>query len=291
MKNRSCEKFLVMTGVVILSVLSGMPVKAQRIPVLNQITHPHNYYYRGLYLPQFTSGPSSLAWSPDGKEIVFSMAGSLWKQEIGSGTAQQLTDGDGYDYQPDWSPDGKQIAFVRYNGSAVELMLLNPEINQTTALTENKAVNLEPRWSPDGKSIAFVSSNKTGHFLLYKGYIVNNKIQDLSCLTPDRKSDARRYYYGPSDHAIQPAWSRDGKEIIFISNKEVTHGTGDIVSIKAEGGEQTIIVHHEETSWQTRPDISPDGTRMVYSSYLGRSWHQLWLLADKRRLPGAAHVW
>ena len=27
-----------------------------------------------------------------------------------------------------------------------------------------------------------------------------------------------------------------------------------------------------------RPDVSPDGTRLVYSSYLGRQWQQLWLL-------------
>jgi TolB protein len=34
----------------------------------------------------------------------------------------------------------------------------------------------------------------------------------------------------------------------------------------------------EETSWHARPDVSPDGARIVYSSYLGRQWQQLWLL-------------
>ena len=34
---------------------------------------------------------------------------------------------------------------------------------------------------------------------------------------------------------------------------------------------------------KTRPgrlvlDFSPDGKRMVYASYLGRSWHQLWVM-------------
>ena len=84
-------------------VLFSFPnLHAQRISVLNQIDLPHSYYYRELYLPQLTSGPSSVAWSPDGKSLVFSMAGSLWKQQIGSETADQLTDGSGYDYQPDW---------------------------------------------------------------------------------------------------------------------------------------------------------------------------------------------
>ena len=79
---------------------------AERLPVLKQIDLPHPYYFREMYLPQLTSGPSSLAWSPDSKELIYSMAGSLWRQKIGSGTAQQLTMA-AYDYQPDWSPDIK----------------------------------------------------------------------------------------------------------------------------------------------------------------------------------------
>ena len=34
------------------------------IPVIDA---PHAYYYHEMYLPQLTSGPSSLAWSPDSK--------------------------------------------------------------------------------------------------------------------------------------------------------------------------------------------------------------------------------
>ncbi|HET6796569.1 MAG TPA: hypothetical protein VFH40_05350, partial [Gemmatimonadales bacterium] len=76
---------------------------AQRQPVLQQIKVPHNYYYREMYLPQVTSGPSSVTWSPDGRELIYSMQGSLWRQRIGSSSVRQLTAGPGYDYQPDWS--------------------------------------------------------------------------------------------------------------------------------------------------------------------------------------------
>ena len=56
--------------------------QAEREPVLKQIDLPHPYYYREMYLPQLTSGPSSLAWSPDSQELVYSMAGTLWRQSL-----------------------------------------------------------------------------------------------------------------------------------------------------------------------------------------------------------------
>src|SRR5271170_6863323 len=91
-------------------LLAGLAVSAlshaERLPVLEQIDLPHPYYFREMYLPQLTSGPSSLAWSPDSGELIYSMAGSLWRQKISAaanpgGVAQQLTAGS-YDYQPDW---------------------------------------------------------------------------------------------------------------------------------------------------------------------------------------------
>lgn len=71
------------------------PVGAQRKPVLPQIDEPHPYYYRELYLPQLTSGPSSLCWGPDSEELIYSMAGTLWRQSLRSRDAKQLTDGAG----------------------------------------------------------------------------------------------------------------------------------------------------------------------------------------------------
>src|SRR5260370_31073304 len=81
-----------------------IPTLAQRRPVLPQIDEPHPYYFRELYLPQLTSGPSSLSWGPDSKGLIYSMAGSLRKQELDCHAAKQPTHGARYDYQPHYSP-------------------------------------------------------------------------------------------------------------------------------------------------------------------------------------------
>jgi len=69
----------------------SLPVWAQREPVLKQIDVPHPYYFREMYLPQLTSGPSAVAWTPDSRGLVYSMAGSLWQQKLDSALAEQLT--------------------------------------------------------------------------------------------------------------------------------------------------------------------------------------------------------
>lgn len=251
---------------------------AQRQPVLPQIDLPHPYYYREMYLPQLTSGPSSLAWSPDSKELVYSMAGSLWRQRIDSKKAQQLTDGPGYDYEPDWSPDGKNVIYVSYQKNALELWLLDLASGKSQQLTSGGAVNVEPRWSPDGKQIVFVSTSYHKRFHIFRADVNGAKLENVVRLTGETKSDLPRYYYSEFDMEISPVWTRDGKEILFISNRGHIHGTGGFWRMRAEPGAEAREIHYEETNWKARPDFSPDGSRMIYSSYLGGQWHQLWVM-------------
>jgi hypothetical protein len=78
---------------------------------------------------------------------------------------------------------------------------------------------------------------------------------------------------------ISPVWSRDGQEILFVSNRGHIYGTGGFWRMTAQPGAEAREIHYEETNWKARPDFSPDGSRMVYSSYLGRSWHQIWTMS------------
>ena len=206
-------------------------------------------------------------------------------QRTDSTVAEQLTDDAGSDYQPDTSPDRRSVAFVRYDGQSMELKLLDLASGAVRALTTDGAVSVEPRWSPTGDRLAFVSTAQTGHFLLHVAEMRDGRLVSSRPVTPDRRSAVARYYYSPFDHAINPTWTRDGQALVFVSNREIAHGTGDIVRMPVSSADSPQVLRHEETSWHARPDVSPDGTRLVYSSYVGRQWQQLWVLPTEGGYP------
>ncbi len=260
---------------------------AQREPVLKQVDVPHNYYYREMYLPQLTTGPSSVAWWPDSQSVVYSMGGTLWRQALegsDAGLAQQLTDGPGHHYQPDVSADGQWIIFSAYEKDALELRALHVPSGRISELTSGGAVNLDPRFSPDGRRIVFVSTQYNRRFHIFLADFADGALANVRRLTGETRAEQPRYYYSLYDHEISPAWSPDGREILFISNRGHQHGSGGIwrMPVDCAGGppcapSAAVEIHREETTWRARPDWSRDGKNVVYSSYAGRQWNQLWV--------------
>ena len=268
-------------GLALLGAAPAAAGAAGREPVLPQIRVPHPYYYREMYLPQATSGPSAVAWSPDGSALVYSMQGRLWRQRLGSDEAEELAAGPGYDHQPDVSPDGRHVAYVSYRDDAMEIWLLDLATLESRPLTRGGAVNLEPRFSPDGRSLAFVSTAFEQRWHIFRMELRDGEPGTPVRLTEDRRSDLPRYYYSAFDHYLSPSWSPDGSEILFVSNRGRIHGTGGFWRMSARPGAEAREIRYEETTWKARPDWAPDGRRVVYSSYLGRNWHQPWLMTDE----------
>ncbi len=260
-------------------------VSAQRAAVLRQVKTPHPYYFREMLIPQVTTGPSGAAWSPDGAELVYSMQGSLWRQKVGEAEARQLTDGPGYDYQPDWSPDGRRVVYASYRDDAIGLYLLDLASGISAPLVSDSAVNIEPRWSPDGSRIAYTSSSHEG---LWHVYVTDARAGARTRpirVTEDHDSGLPRYYYHRKDQYFAPTWSPDGRELILVSNRGHVWGSGGFWRAEARPGAPTREIRYEETTWRARPDWSRDGKRVVYSSYLGRQWNQLWLMTQDGENP------
>jgi TolB protein len=276
-------KRLLAAGVAALALLvapsGSTPNSApQREAVLKQVRVPHAYYWREMYVPQVTSGPSAVTWSPDGSEVVYSMQGSLWRQRLDIDEARQLTGGPGYDHQPDWSPDGRRIVYASYRGDEVQLRLLDLGSGESAPLVSNGHVNVDPRWSPDGTRIAYVSTQHEGRWHVF---VVSPGGGAPVRLTEDRNRGLPRYYYSAWDHYLSPTWSPDGKELILVSNRGRIWGSGGFWRMAAEPDAPMREIHYEETTWKARPDWASDGRRVVYSSYQGRQWNQLWVMTGE----------
>ena len=281
------KRYRMRVGLATIAALSvAGAVRAQREPVLPQVELPHSYYWRELYLPQLTTGPASLSFTPDGAGIVYSMAGSLWRQRLDAHEAFELTHADGaYDYQPDVAADGGSVVFVRYDGRGLELWRLDLASGREQALTRGGAVNVEPRLAPDGRRLVWVSTQGTGHFNLFVADIDAAGLHDARPLLGERRSDIERYYYSAVDHALNPAWSPDGATLYYVSNADVAWGTGDVWAVDVAEPARRRRVLSEETTWAARPEPAPAGGRLLYSSYRGRSWHQLWLTTTAGAAP------
>ncbi len=128
-------------------------------------------------VPPF-GGSEQFNWSPDGKEIAFTMKNvKNWAESTNSDVYVINVDGDtppknitegrtGYDNDPSFSPDGKYLAFQSMERAGFEsdknrLMVIDRETGQVRDLsagldqTTHGAV-----WMPDSKSLLFASEHR-----------------------------------------------------------------------------------------------------------------------------------
>ena len=74
-----------------------------------------------------------------------------------NGTNQiNLTNGSGWNRNPEWSPDCKEIAFSRQsNGSNFHIWVMDVDGSSQKRITSGAVMDFNPAWSPDGTQIAF----------------------------------------------------------------------------------------------------------------------------------------
>jgi dipeptidyl aminopeptidase/acylaminoacyl peptidase len=196
--------------------------------------------------------------SPDGGEVAFvqvtvqpdkdSYATALWLVSTHGGSPRRLTNGPG-DSEPRWSPDGKSLVFVRSaekdgKGQPPQLYLLPLSGGEPRALTSLPKGAGSPKWSPDGKKIAFLSTTQSSDLAkqdkpkervsdvrvitrsVYRmdnaGYIDPDRpahIWNLSVPEAGKDAEAPKQVTTGEFTEAQPAWSPDGAQLYFISNR------------------------------------------------------------------------
>jgi Tol biopolymer transport system component/C-terminal processing protease CtpA/Prc len=95
------------------------------------------------------------AISPDGKAIVFTYKGDLYRIPAAGGTAMPLTLHDAHDFMPVWSHDGKHIAFASDRFGNFDVFVIAAEGGEARRVTFHSAAEYPYTFSPDDKYILF----------------------------------------------------------------------------------------------------------------------------------------
>jgi Tol biopolymer transport system component len=201
---------------------------------------------------------SSPTWSPTGDRLAFSRFSSsgglphsdIWVMNADGTNPVQLTNGRGAYEAPAWSPDGTKIAY----NTAFTIGVMNADGTNSGELTyppNNHDFRL-PAWSPDSTKLAF---SHIRHDVGNGGMTVVAVINADGSGTHDLVSS---FENGLVD--ADPAWSPDGSQILFISNRS---GTGNVWVMNADGSGKANLTN--STFGEGGPTWSPDGTRIAFS--------------------------
>lgn len=95
------------------------------------------------------------ALSPDGRTIVFTYKGDLYRVPATGGPATVLTTHAAQDYMPVWSRDGKQIAFASDRYGNFDIFVMSAEGGAAQRLTFHSAPEYPYAFTADGKAVVF----------------------------------------------------------------------------------------------------------------------------------------
>lgn len=108
------------------------------------------------------------ALTPDGKTVIFSYDGDLWKVAAQGGEASRITAMQGNEISPRVSPDGKWLAFSSDQFGNYDVYVMPLAGGEVRQLTWNDAGDEVEGWSWDAKTIYFTS----GRYNMYTAYKV-----------------------------------------------------------------------------------------------------------------------
>jgi serine/threonine protein kinase/dipeptidyl aminopeptidase/acylaminoacyl peptidase len=243
---------------------------------------------------------SGLAWTPDGRFVVFTADGDLWRVRPEGGEAEKLLAG--RDAQlPAVSLEGHRLAYTQqvYNTNIWRLPLADPTrpAGPPERLVSSTRSQRYPTFSPDGSRLAF-ESTRSGAFEIWTCAKDGSDCMQLTSFggpltgspqwSPNGGQivfDSRAtgdssalYVVGPEGgpprrldtgmgESSTPAWSRDGRFIYFSAPVGTTP---QVFRCRTEGGSATQITKRGGSY----PHASPDGRRVYYARYADRS--EIW---------------
>ncbi len=260
----------------------------------------------------------SVALSPDGHRVAYTVVmrdrpgrpyGQLWLMDMATQKSARVGGEKDSGDSPLWSPDGKWLAFDGSQSGKGGLYVARADGSEITFLASTSGTNSPlpgtgkgMTWSPDGKQIAFISSTPgaeaaqaSGDPMVITRYLYKpdagegmtrfNDNQRLHIFVVDVASkQVRQLTQGETDeHSID--WSPDGKEILFVSNREPNQDeffNYDVFTLRLADSSIRRLTATEYNEYD--PLWSPDGKHIVYRGTRRG-------LTDRETTMEDTHVW
>jgi TolB protein len=237
----------------------------------------------GSHLRPLVRGNPTSAWSPDGKRLAFARNGDLWVVRVDGKGERRLTTGRAEDSDPAWSPRGDRIAFVRVvRGVSSELFVISASGGSPTRVDEGW-VTSAPAWAPDGTALAYSLTNRADFDYVTVRDVAAGSSTDFDA--PEGKDDcapawssddrtlvvnrAEEPYDEPCEASLAlvdtatgesrdipggaqtrfvPAWSPDGKKLVFSDDAYPARGRLRVYDV-ATGRVKLLGVFGTQPDW------------------------------------------
>ncbi len=208
----------------------------------------------------------SLDVSPDGKTIVFELAGEIYTIPIAGGDARGISTGMAFDSQPRYSPDGSQVAFLSDRDGADNVWIMKSDGTGAKQLTKEKQASFaSPGWTEDGQSV-IVSRNVPG-LRTFELWIYDSRGGSGIQVT---QAKAKPETTAPEQHnALGVAVSGDGRYLYYATKKggfayNVSFPLWQIARKDRRTGDEDILTQANGSAF--RPTLSKDGRTLVYGT-------------------------
>jgi TolB protein len=176
--------------------------------------------------------------SPTGDQIVFTSTRDgdpeIYVMKLDGTEVRRLTHAPGYDGGAFFNFDGTKIVWranrpkgkdelakydeLRTEGlvrpTSLELMVMNADGSEQRTITHNGAANFGPFWHPDGKRVIFSSNLGDPQGRNFDLYLVDAEAGP--------EQEAERVTYTDEFDGF-PMFTRDGKQLVFASNRHHEH--------------------------------------------------------------------
>ncbi len=185
--------------------------------------------------------------SPDGKTLVFSSVGYLWKKALPNGNPERITSQKNhFEFEPAFSADSKKLIYVTWHDTAMgRVRELNLKSGKSKVLIGEKGIYREPNYSPNSKQIIYRKERGNSHqgfaFCERTGIYIANADGIQANLVTERGNNA--------------VFTNDGKHIHYQVGKKYFVADLD--------GDNAQELFHSKYGKQFT--LSPDGKWIAFS--------------------------